>query len=162
IAVEGYPGSTVHFTLAVSCESITNWRTKADVPDGGTQGAAVGLIGDRIYMSHGESGFFGPTQDLWIYNLSSDTWSAGPSASVPRTNPVGAVSGGKFYVIGGAYFSVQNDVEVFDPATSSWSLAPSMPTARAGMGAAVVNGLIHVIGGRTEYCYRCGTPLGVH
>ena len=163
IAVGSYFCDRIDFTLSVTCEAITNWRTKAAVPSGGVEGAAVGLVGKRIYLSHGYSGFFGTTDAMWIYDLASDTWSSGPSASIPRYTPVGAVAGGMYYVIGGVYFSSpMDDVEVFDPATSTWSIGPSMPTARAGMGAAVLDGSIHVIGGRTGSCLRCGVPLDVH
>lgn len=129
------------------------WELRADIP-GGVQGAAGGVIGDKLYVSHGFRGV--NSADLAIYDLLFDTWSTGPSASIPRSALAGAVLGGKLFAIGGTP-GLSAAVEVFDPATGSWSAAASLSKARAGLGTAALDGLIYAIGGRSRSTFGWGT-----
>lgn len=144
-----------------------SWVTKAPVIDAspfatGVEGAAAGRIGDNIYVSHGFS--LGDTAALRIYNITTDTWTLGPSAIVARSELAGVAVGGKFYAIGGRppVFGIGDVVEIFDPITTLWTVGPFMPTPRAGFGVAALDGKIHVIGGRTGSAPHNPEPLDVH
>lgn len=132
------------------------WAIKASLPTGG-EGLAASVIGGKIYVSHGMRAGIGDSKVLTIYDIASDTWSTGASASVARAELVGAAAGGKHYAIGGR--PAQNTVEIYDPATDTWSSGPAMPTARRGLGAATIDGKIYVVGGSTGPSPHSGTAL---
>ena len=134
------------------------WASKATHPVG-IEGAAASTIGGKIYVSHGMRGGT-DTATLTVYDIASDTWSTGASASVARAELVGAAAGGKHYAIGGR--PAQTTVEVYDPATDTWSLGPAMPTARRGLGAATIGNLIYVVGGSTGSAPHSGTALAAN
>ncbi len=148
-------------TPATAQSSPFAWEMKADIPDG-IEGAAAGVIGNTLYVSHGDHRTTGDSAGLFVYNIASDTWALGPSATFPRSELVGAVEGGKLFAIGGRFSGVLQTVEIFDPVSNSWSQGMDMPTARAGLGAATVAGLIHVIGGRDDTAPGTGTAMNTH
>ena len=132
------------------------WELRTDIP-GGVEAAAGGVIGDKLYVSHGFRGI--DTTDLAIYDLILGTWSAGPSASVPRSALAGAVLGDKFFAIGGKPGPTAT-VEVFDSSTSLWSAAASLSKARAGLAVVALDGLLYAIGGRSRPTFGRGTIFG--
>ena len=134
------------------------WATKAVHPEE-IEGAAASLINGKIYVSHGmRSG--GDSDNLTIYDIATDTWSAGADANVPRAELVGASAVGKHYAIGGR--PAQSTVEIYDPATDTWSMGPAMPTARRGLGAATIGSKIYVVGGSTGTTPHSGTALATN
>lgn len=80
------------------------WVPKMSMPTA-RGGTACGVIGDRIIVTGGEgnaalpSGVFAQVE---AYTVSSDSWAALPSMTTPRHGMGAAVSGGVFYVPGGA------------------------------------------------------------
>lgn len=145
-----------------------SWQLKAPVIDVtgfgsvGVEGAAAGLINGKIYVSHGYS--FGDNAALRIYDITTNTWSLGPSANIARSELGGASVEGKLYVIGGrpVVSGIGDALEIFNPATNQWVNGPAMLTPRAGFGISVLNGKIHVIGGRNGDVPHSGNPLAVH
>ncbi|MHC4880489.1 MAG: choice-of-anchor L domain-containing protein, partial [Planctomycetota bacterium] len=126
------------------------WDIRTDIPGGGIEGAAAGLIGDKLYVSHGHgpSAGGGDGNRLYVYDTATDSWTAGPDAGVARSELAGAVLNDLYYVIGGRTDGAEQTVEVFDPVAVTWTQLADMPTGRGGMGAATVDGWIYVIGGR--------------
>ena len=131
------------------------WVTKAPLQG---EGFAGSIIDGKIYVSHGNRP--GDSAALSIYDMAADSWSAGPSASVARSELVGASAGGRHYAIGGR--PAQSTVEIFDPAINSWSAGPPMPTARRGLGAATIRRRIFVEGGSTGATPHSGIPLSAN
>src|SRR5262249_36300097 len=64
-----------------------SWELRSDVP-GGVAGAAGGVIGNRLYVSHGFRGADSVTLD--VYDVIADSWSSGPDATVARSVLAGA------------------------------------------------------------------------
>jgi len=150
-------------TCLGGCASLA-WSQLADVisvtvSGDGVEGAAAGIIGDTIYVSHGFS--LGDANAMRIYDIPTDTWSLGNNATVIRSEGGGADVLGLYYSIGGRVNLV--DVEIYDPGSGLWSLGSPMPTPRNQFGVAVVNDRIHVIGGADGGSGpQSGLPLDVH
>jgi len=152
--------SRTFWALAVS------WSLKAPFQDPrtetGVEGAAAGLIGGKIYVSHGYRGGT-DTKYLSIYDITTDTWTHGgdsaPDASMARAEMAGGVAGGKYYAIGGRT-GPSDAVEQFNPATISWSTVASLSQARGGLGAASWNDKIYAVGGRSGGAFGQNTIYG--
>jgi hypothetical protein len=67
------------------------WELRADLP-GGVHGAAGGVLGNRLYVSHGFRGANSTLLD--VYDIGADTWSSGAPATVSRSALAGGVAGG--------------------------------------------------------------------
>ncbi|MGH9890850.1 MAG: Kelch repeat-containing protein [bacterium] len=145
-------------TRAAPLPGTLTWSVRADIP-GGVEGAAGGVIGSRLFVSHGFR--FGDSADLSIYDIPSDSWTLGPAASVIRSEMAGGVAGGKLYAIGGRT-GPNADVEAFDPLAGTWSAAASLSAPRGGLGAASIGGLIYAVGGRDGSIFGAGTILGTN
>jgi hypothetical protein len=154
-------------TAQADPEGLLVWEARAPVipapPFGcGVEGAAGSVIDGTIYVSHGYS--CGDNAELRIYDIGTDTWSLGPTASVARSELAGAAVDGMHYAIGGrpAVPGIGDVVEIFDPVAGTWSFGASMPTPRAGFCAALLEGEIHAIGGRTGSNPGTGPALTSH
>ena len=149
----GFPvvGATVAalvlFVTAMAAAGAT-WTALAPLP-ARTEGMQAGVIGDKIVAAYGYSS--GDTNLTRIYDISSNTWSAGAPAPGPvRSEGAAVAHGGNLYAIGGRpAFLVGSRLERYTVATDTWATLSPMPTARAGLGAAVVGDAIFAIGGRT-------------
>src|SRR5712691_7825789 len=143
-------GALGTFTAAQAGYAQSTWTTLALVSPSPTEGMTVGGVGQVIVRAYGFSG--GYTNQTRLYNINTDSWSAGAAAPVPTR--AGAASGetthgGFLYVIGGENSTgVLFDLQRYDPVTDMWTPLMSMPTARAGAAAAVIDDGIFVIGGR--------------
>ncbi len=136
----------------------------------GVEGAAANLIGDKIYVSHGNRN--GDRAFLSIYDIPNNIWTHGgptapdaPIAPDGRAELAGGTAFGKHYAIGGrpdplGLRLTNNIVEEFDPATNTWTTKASMPTPRAGVAAASWDNKIYVLGGRAGN--TIGLPIMVY
>lgn len=139
---------TLALVGVTSVYALGTWTTRAPLP-AATEGMCVDDIGNKIYAAYGFSGV--DTNLLRVYDISSDTWSSGPTALAPvRSEGAGIEVGSKLYCIGGRSGTVLNDVDVFDPLANAWTSKANMPTARAGLGLARHGDRIYAIGGRTS------------
>jgi hypothetical protein len=102
----------------------------------------------KIYVMGG-----GGTDQFYIYDIASDTWSAG--AALPRGS-AGAAAGawdGKVYLIGGDddFFpdsGVSDQVDIYDIATDSWvGSGAAMPEGTSFPGAVQAGPYVYVAGG---------------
>ena len=110
---------------------------------GGT--AAVGVIGDKIYVAGGNGASM---RQLEVYDPVANTWTIRAEMAVGRNHTGGGVIDGKFYVVGGrGEANSATALEVYDPQTNSWSSRAPMPTGRSGIGVAAVSGELWVFGG---------------
>jgi N-acetylneuraminic acid mutarotase len=141
------------FTAAQAGYAQSTWTTLAPVSPSATEGMTVGGAGKVIVGAYGfSSSGGGYTNRTRLYDISSDTWSAGAAAPLPAR--AGAASGettqdGFLYVIGGeSSTGVLSDLQRYDPVTDTWTTLMSMTNARAGAAAAVIDDSIFVIGGR--------------
>ncbi|MGV8040079.1 MAG: S-layer homology domain-containing protein [Thermoanaerobaculaceae bacterium] len=122
-----------------------SWTALAPMPKMLTNisGACIDGI---IYLVGGYDGA-AYTNDFFIYDIGSDSWS---SSTWPRAAaPAVAAFDGKLYTIGGGdNVGDTADTWMYDPATGTWNgpMAP-MPTPRANLACTVVGDYIYVIGG---------------
>lgn len=133
--------------------------------------AAVVVVGDNIYVSHGNFGGHevpggGDTATSvgWIdyYNIPTDTWTALPNnAPNPRDHAGGALIGNSICVAGGrdgGYCATYNDcwpsvepTDCYDLATGTWSVQANIPQKRAGASyGTTCDGKLMVAGGEGE------------
>ncbi|HEV8700670.1 MAG TPA: kelch repeat-containing protein [Candidatus Polarisedimenticolia bacterium] len=176
----GGVGFQVVPSLAARCKPMQvggplGWSVKAPMPDG-REGAAGVIIGDKIFVTHGERAGFPDTSTNFVYDIPSNTWGAAASAPLRRAELTGVCietrdGRAKLFAVGGrnqASGTVLNNVELYDPAANAWAAGPPMPTPRRGLGAAFVPGpgvaggqlgSVYVIGGGDGLAPRSGTPL---
>ena len=109
--------------------------------------AAIGVIGDKIYVAGG-TGAGMQQNEVEVYDPVSNTWTVLPSMHVPRNHTAGGVIDGKFYVVGGRDNpGAPSALERYDPNTSTWTQLAPMPTGRSGLAAAGFGGRLYAFGG---------------
>lgn len=117
-------------------------------------------INGKFYVVGGQCdcGGGGPTIDLYIYNIATNTWSKGKDMPAVRHHVATAKHGGKFYVFGGVNQTLSSwpwdrgevNAWVYDPGTNEWTVLRDMPE-RVGAGdAEAVGDKIYVAGGILE------------
>ncbi len=153
-------GALGTLTAAQAGYAQGTWTPLAPVSPSPMEGMTVGGIGRVIVGAYGFSASLGGnTNQTRLYNISSDSWSAGTPAPLPAR--ADAASGdttheGFLYVIGGGNSGVALfDLERYDPVLDAWTTLASMNTARAGAAAAVIDDGIFVIGGRQSTSGPC-------
>lgn len=104
----------------------------------------------KIYVAGGYYyGEFDPSDQLFIYDPTTNSWSEGSSMPTARGSPNAHFVNGILYVIGGeANGEVLSINEAYDPTTDEWVSKVPMPTARQHAASSVVNSSIYIIGGR--------------
>ena len=109
-------------------------------------GATAQVIDGRIYVAGGieddlaASGTGFPStieilaDSLLVYDIGSDSWTAGPPIPSRRQLPSSVTVDGRLYTIGGSLPSAVsvNSLEVFDPTDGSWSRNGWVPVDFAG------------------------------
>ncbi|GBG72867.1 hypothetical protein CBR_g12586 [Chara braunii] len=102
----------------------------------------IALVGSKIYVAGGKlSDPTPPLNSLSIYDIPTNTWSEGPSASVNRSDPCATSLDGKVYLLGGydGEYNPLGTVEEFDPATNKWQTLADLPTPRGDLMCAALN-----------------------
>lgn len=167
-----FAGNHPAFALLLEWKSLAPFEDPrtGSLTKQGVEGAAANLIGDKIYVSHGNRN--GDRAFLSIYDIPNNIWTHGgptapdaPIAPDGRAELAGGTAFGKHYAIGGrpdplGLLLTNNIVEEFNPATNTWTTKALMPTARAGVAAASLDNKIYVLGGRAGN--TIGLPLTVY
>ncbi len=129
----------------------------------------VWLIGGRLTDSHGPL-----TNEVWIYNISQDSWSRGPALKDPATGKRLLWGGGgagllgrTIHVVGGFvatacdndqdkyHLTLNVDDWLVDPAHTTWqNTRKPMPIKRNHISTTVLAGKLYVIGG--QFGHDCG------
>lgn len=144
-------GSPFASTLTMNWAGVKSFMPQnLEGPAYSTYSGKVYIFGGFLYDQEQNSAF--------VYDPSSDSWSAGAPLPTARYYCSAAETGGRIYVIGGA--KIQSGaplslsiVEVFDPASNSWTTCAALPTALRGLSAVAANGKIYVLGGKTNSGY---------
>ena len=139
--------------------SSTTTPPQLAAPPQGIEGYCLGISGDRIYMTHGDRRGIGDSSDVSIYDISSNTWSAGTSSPNIRAEGAGTSFGGLVYCMGGRVNGVTSSlVEVYSPTSDSWTTLAPMEVARAGFQVAPMGGKLYAVGGRPVADGPCSGP----
>ncbi len=153
--VGGYPSTNVE-----SYNPATNtWTVLTQTPL--NLNAATGaVINGQLYLVGGcvnSDCNAGVTNQLEIYNPTTNSWSSGASMPASVAFASSAVMNGLLYVAGGMSYGyyTSSAFQVYNPTTNTWTSLPAMPTPVFGGGGAALNGNFYVLGGGT------GSGLGL-
>ncbi|KPA16909.1 kelch-like protein 5 isoform X3, partial [Candidatus Magnetomorum sp. HK-1] len=136
-------------------EIATNtWSSGESLP-APRYGIASAILNDNIYVIGGNHSGYGSNSeihsDMYIYNISSDTWIKGTDYHQSLDGAQAVALNGKIYVSGGASpGSYHNSFREFDPSTNLWTLKADMNDARAYHGMVAIDDKIYVFGGRCK------------
>jgi N-acetylneuraminic acid mutarotase len=132
----------------ISCMfSPAYWQIKAPLPIG-AYSVAVASDGNYLYAAGGNNG--GPTNNFYLYNPQSDSWSALPALPQAVSEAMGIFADGKIYVIGGNSISGPSNIfQVYTIASGTWSSPTALPGVRQQVGGGYYAGKIYVVGGYT-------------
>lgn len=129
------------------------WRAAAPMSVGLEQ-FGIATDGVKIFVAGGyettgtDRNDDAETDALWIYDVRSGIWTAGPDMPGWRVGLSLAIVGDKIYALGGRGTSMQR-IYVFDIGTQKWSVSKSSnPAPRVDSAVVVDDGLIYVIGGK--------------
>jgi N-acetylneuraminic acid mutarotase len=157
----GFLGSQGPVVRSDVYDPITNaWRRIADLPTRVTHaGTAADDETDSIYIAGGYVGT-GPgfqqtfaTDDVWRYDVATNTFSAAPSLPEARGGGAMVRMGRALHYIAGADIGRADRTEHWvlslDHPSTGWEPLAPVPLARNHLAAEVLNGKIYVIGGQT-------------
>ena len=151
------------------------WQLVAPLPQA-RHHITPAIVDHTLYAIGGFSGGFPDWimhNDVFEYDLKSDTWATGTSLPGPLGEHVQAVVNNRIHVIGGRMPGKEgakafNDYIdstthwIYDPGLGTWLNGNPAPTARNSAAAAVHNGLIYVVGGRRNVIRDDGTQIQVN
>jgi N-acetylneuraminic acid mutarotase len=144
------------------------WTQIADAPEALSH-SGVATDGSRIYLA---GGFVGDwkgintpvTNHVWIYNATTDSWSAG--VSLPAARGAGALVrvGRKLHFFGGVDAGINDSGThwVLDLRGGTWKVAASLPNPRNHLGYVNYQGKIFAIGGQHQLDEANGNDTSVH
>lgn len=133
------------------------WAKISPLPEALTH-AGQALYQGKIYLA---GGFIGahpgpPTDHVWVYDIATDTWSAGPA--LPAKLGAGALVelGGCLHFFGGTFRKGERYIEdsakhwVLDLTSAApfWTEAAPLPNPRNHLSGAAVGGEIYAVGGQ--------------
>jgi N-acetylneuraminic acid mutarotase len=138
--VEAYDSSSNTWTTSIASLPVALNHPAAD-SDNGKIYVVGGYLDDRV-----------PTNRLFIYDPSQNTWNEGASMPTSRAALTAKFINGILYAVGGANLSFKklSTNEAYDPSTNTWSTKAPMPSARNHLSSAVVDDKLYAIGGRTS------------
>ncbi len=146
------------------------WTPLAPLPAPVTH-AGQALLGDKIYLA---GGFLGdhpgpPTDHVWAYDITADTWAAGPP--LPEKIGGGALVqlGGRLHFFGGTvregerYLRDSSRHWVLEPGApgGTWRAAADLPNPRNHVGGAALGGKVYAVGGQRLGDDTAGNQAGV-
>ncbi|MEM9881449.1 MAG: malectin domain-containing carbohydrate-binding protein [Planctomycetota bacterium] len=97
-----------------------------------------------------------PTDDAWIYDVATDTWSAGPSMPDELSSGTTALVGRELHYVGGFPTRDQDGVTDhyvlnLDDLDAGWSTSVAAPVGRGHATVAVVGDSFYVFGGQNDH-----------
>ena len=141
-------GDTSQATATTTAALASGWTDVASVTAGrGVRDHSVVYYNGKLYKIGGYNG--AATAFLDIYDIATDTWSAGADMPAARYWIDAVAIDGKIYVAGGYLTSAQSTLYIYDIATNAWVTGAAMPAARYAYSGAAYNGIYYVIGGYT-------------
>lgn len=144
-------GYEVSATATTTANIMKDWIDKADAPRGARWSSVVYNDG-YLYKIGGDNA--GAQAWLDIYNVATDTWSAGASMPEPRYWVDCESISGFIYCGGGFTGQKEDTLFIYDIEQNTWSIGPSLPYAIYSYASAALNGKYYIIGGllsSTEY-----------
>ena len=140
-------------TLVAGCSLLTPttppattldgaWERGADAPDALTE-VAVAALDDRIWVAGGLTAEGEGTANVFIYDTTADTWTAGPGLPGPVHHSALVSDGDALWLVGGyagnGFDAPTEEVWRLDPTADGWVAEELLPEPR-GAGAAAWDG----------------------
>ncbi len=127
------------------------WSLETTLPNGGLNAATASIADGKLYLMGGFAGRTDePTDEVWIYDLSTHVWSQGAPMPSPHGGHAAVAMDGKIHVFGGGNsVSTISDHSQYDPATDTWMKLAPLPRSEGSPAGVVLNGKIYAIGGRS-------------
>ncbi|MEY4929811.1 MAG: hypothetical protein RI909_535 [Bacteroidota bacterium] len=147
-------------TLNIYDPALRIWSTGAKLPFIMHHFQAVSWQ-SKIYVMGAYAGFYQsgnlnnseyPVEDIYIYDIATDTWSKGSAIPRPRGSASLVVYNNEFYMMGGIVNGHVDGwvtwVDKYNPTTDTWTQLADAPRERDHATAALVNGKVYLAGGR--------------
>jgi N-acetylneuraminic acid mutarotase len=154
----GYNAALQATTRSDVYDTVTDsWQMLSPMPEALTHTPVV-RDGQNIWFIGGFLGDHpGPSiERVWKYDVSNDTWSAGPSLPQPQGAGAAAIIDRTIYFYGGTnrQNGIYNDVAShyaldLDNLEAGWQTRAPLPVARNHLGGMALNGKIYAIGGQS-------------
>ena len=127
------------------------WAELTKMPFGSRGAAGCAGDGGKIYVFSGYNGTTGYLANTQIYDIATDSWSAGAPITTRVWEAKAAFLYGKCYVMGGQTptLSYTTAVQIYDPVADSWSAGLAMPVATKAGALVESMGGLYYIGGET-------------
>jgi N-acetylneuraminic acid mutarotase len=128
------------------------WRTNCASAPAALRMSAFGVMyqGDYLYVVGGRDNSNLTVGSLYIYNMATNSWTTGPSASA-RWAHGGAVLDGYVYIFGGDGVTTPNtSVQRYNIASNTWETLANLPTGDGWVCGAAAAGKVYCIGGSTN------------
>lgn len=155
----GYYSDSFQATAtAHAYDPATNtWRSLADVPELVTHapavvdGTSVWLIGGYVGDSPG-----GATTSVWIYDVPTDSWSAGPPLPERRGAGAATIVGRELHFFGGTDRTPGTEDDIDRPdhwvldldLPAAWLPRAPLPNPRNHLGGVTLDGKVYAVGGQ--------------
>jgi len=134
------------------------WATRTPMPTARSDGIAVAVFQNKIYVIGGRINGLATTGINEVYDPATDTWETKTPMPTSREDLDANVVNDKIFLISGLVpdpkypatsniFVLTNINEVYDPISDSWTTAASIPIASDDYASAVVDEKIYIISG---------------
>ncbi len=133
------------------------WSQASDMPTAVTH---VPLVRDgrKLWQLGGFVGLHPgvATRNVWVYDIDTDTWTAGPQLPRPIAAGGAAIVGNHLHYFGGVELDRNTNtgdhwVLDLNVPQAGWIAAAPMPEPRCHLSSVAVNGLIHSLGGQYRH-----------
>jgi len=134
--------------------ATNTWTSLANIPTAVSMASLLyDATGNRLFLFGGTDPNTGTVYSLnQVYNVATNTWSAGPAMPDIRAFMSSGVIGNKMYLVGGySTGSVDpsfNQTWEYDPVLGTYTTKAVLPATLGGAGSAVSGGRLYVMGGR--------------
>jgi N-acetylneuraminic acid mutarotase len=153
----GYAPGTGYWAEAELYDPVSaTWSPAASMSTARFAHTATLLASGKVLViaGGGDDNAQSPTAVVELYDPAQDSWSAAPSASVPRNSHAATLLADGTVLVTGGYggdFRATGSSELYDPVSRRWAPAPRMSTARASHTATLLSGgKVLVAGGATN------------
>lgn len=129
------------------------WVQISDFPSTERDDGTSFVIGDKAYCGTGLKPGFVASNDMYSFDMSSETWSTISSlpAGTERQYATGFSNSNFGFIFGGVGSVYYNDLWMYDPITGNWQTKTPLPAAgRMGSSCFVINDTAYIVGGRTS------------
>ena len=157
---EKYNPYTDEWTPITPMPSLPNGQTRGITHNG------IALVDDVIWIVGGRIGpALTVTDEVWLYDIKEDSWSAGPTLPFRAGGGVLGRLGRKLHYVGGFDANAACDIDVhlvydLDNTGAGWqdiTSTAALPDPRNHFGATVLDGKLYIIGGQYGHDFGCPT-----